>query len=41
VSERTVKRVLHKDKIYRRAVWKHCKHMFVKELNWKKHLAWC
>jgi hypothetical protein len=38
ISERTVKRILHKNKIYRRVVRKR---MVVKEINRKKPLAWC
>ena len=38
VSERTVQRYLHKNRIYRRIVKKR---MVVKEINSKKRLTWC
>jgi transposase len=38
VSERTVKRILHKNRVYRRVVRKR---MVVEEINRKKRLAWC
>ena len=38
VSERTVQRYLHKNRIYRRIVKKR---MVVKEINRKKQLTWC
>jgi hypothetical protein len=38
VSERTVKQILHKNKVYMRVVRKR---MVVKEMSRKKRLAWC